>query len=719
MRQWVRQTIAATTLLLLATACESAMSAKPAAVASVSVTPSSASLVLGTTQQLTANARDAAGAALSGRTVTWSSSAPAVAIVSTTGLVTTVTVGTATISATTEGIVGTAAITVTPVPVASVGVSPATASLVLGTTQQLTANARDAAGAALTGRTVTWSSSAPAVATVSTTGLVTTIAVGTATISATADGIVGTAAITVTPVPVASVGVSPATASLPVGATQQVTVSARDAAGAALTGRAVTWSSSASAVATVSATGVVTAVAAGSATITATVEGITGTAAITVTPIATITIAPLSGLQAGLATQLTATFRAASGSIDPTAPITWRSSDSTRAAIDESGTLVARTPGAVTITAQSGTTSSTLAVTVGARPDPASCKLPRLSGTVNAGFPRWTTRLKSVGTVRMTVVLVDFSDVPATRTPESMIASVSPSAEDRFSALSYGKMALTFNANLRWFRMSKRSTDYADANKTFEGQRQLIQEAVDLAAPTTDFSQTDVIVVLPNPDATAIAVGPAFVANGTTAINVQGRTIHNATNSARSFFFWGGGNWLTHELGHNMSLPDLYDLAPTPPKTLHMHMGEFSHMGKIDGKAQEWTGFERWQLSWLDDAQVLCAPTGTTVAHLAPLVGTGSQKLLLIPVSSTKAIAVESRRARGYDAQLTQPGLLVYLVDTQKSTGSGALRVLPEDDSDVSKLTRTLKPGGSISHLGVTVTFVSSVGEQELVRIQR
>ena len=137
------------------------------------------------------------------------------------------------------------------------------------------------------------------------------------------------------------------------------------------------------------------------------------------------------------------------------------------------------------------------------------------------------------------------------------------------------------------------------------------------------------------------------------------------------------------------------------------------------GWAQEWTGFERWQLSWLDGAQVLCVPSGTTLAHLALLVGTGSQKLLLTPVSSTKAIAVESRRARGYDAQLTQPGLLVSLVDTQISTGSGAMRVLPEDDADVSKLTRTLKPGGSISHLGVTVTFVSSVGEQELVRIQR
>jgi formylglycine-generating enzyme required for sulfatase activity len=82
---------------------------------------------------------------------------------------------------------------------------------------------------------------------------------------------------------VAAVSVSPATASLTVGGTQQLTASARDANGNPLTGRAVTWSSGTTAVANVSSSGVATAVAVGSATITATVEGVTGTAAVTVT----------------------------------------------------------------------------------------------------------------------------------------------------------------------------------------------------------------------------------------------------------------------------------------------------------------------------------------------------------------------------------------------------------------------------------------------------
>ena len=85
-----------------------------------------------------------------------------------------------------------------PTPIASVIVAPASASVVRGSTQQLTATPRDAAGNALTGRTVTWSSSSTSVATVSGTGLVSGVAAGTATITATSEGVSGTSAITVT-----------------------------------------------------------------------------------------------------------------------------------------------------------------------------------------------------------------------------------------------------------------------------------------------------------------------------------------------------------------------------------------------------------------------------------------------------------------------------------------------------------------------------------------
>lgn len=177
----------------------------------------------------------------------------------------------------------TAGITVIPVPVATVSVTPGAADLAAGATAQLTATVTDSSGGALTGRVVTWASNNPGVATVNTTGLVRAVAAGLATITATSEGKSGSAAITATSVPVASVTVAPSSASVQAGATVQLAATPRDASGAALSGRVIAWSSGNPSVATASGTGLVTGVVTGSATITATSEGIAGTAAVTVT----------------------------------------------------------------------------------------------------------------------------------------------------------------------------------------------------------------------------------------------------------------------------------------------------------------------------------------------------------------------------------------------------------------------------------------------------
>ena len=255
-------------------------------VASVTVSPASVSVLQGQTVQLTATPRDANGNPLTGRVITWQSSNSAIASVNGSGLVSGVAAGgPVTITATSEGQSGTASITVSGVPVASVTVSPASASVPAGQTVQLSATLRDANGNILTGRSVTWASNNTSVATVTGTGLVTGKVAGSATITATSEGQNGTAAITVTPVPVASVTVTPATAGVAVGSTVQLTATPKDANGNTLTGRVVTWQSSNSAIASVNGSGLVSGVAAGGpVTITATSEGRSGTSAITVTP---------------------------------------------------------------------------------------------------------------------------------------------------------------------------------------------------------------------------------------------------------------------------------------------------------------------------------------------------------------------------------------------------------------------------------------------------
>jgi hypothetical protein len=85
-----------------------------------------------------------------------------------------------------------------PNPVASVTIAPTTVSIEVNQTRQLSATLRDASGSTLTGRTVTWTSSNQAVATVSTTGMVTGTGAGETTITATSEGKNGTVPVTVT-----------------------------------------------------------------------------------------------------------------------------------------------------------------------------------------------------------------------------------------------------------------------------------------------------------------------------------------------------------------------------------------------------------------------------------------------------------------------------------------------------------------------------------------
>jgi len=251
-------------------------------VTGVSVTPPTASITTGATTQLTAMV---APTTATNKNVTWSSSNTAIATVSSTGLVTGVTAGTTTITVTTadQGKTATSVITITNPTVTGVSVTPPTANIITGTTTQLTATV---APTTATNKNVTWSSSNTAIATVSSTGLVTGVTAGTTTITVTTadQGKIATSVITVTnpTVTVTGVSVTPPTASVTTGVPIQLTATVIPGTA---TNKNVTWSSSNTAVATVSSTGLVIAVTAGTATITVTTadQGKTAISVITVT----------------------------------------------------------------------------------------------------------------------------------------------------------------------------------------------------------------------------------------------------------------------------------------------------------------------------------------------------------------------------------------------------------------------------------------------------
>ncbi len=173
----------------------------PPVLTTLSVTLSALSVYVGSSVTASAAATDQHGASIATGTVAWSTGTPGVATVASDGRVTAVAPGTTTVIAAVGTKQAQATLTVKRLPVARVNVLPATASIVPGATQQLTVATLDPNGNVLTGRVVVWTSSDTAKAKVDSTGLVTGISIGNATIMATSESESDSSAISVIAAP--------------------------------------------------------------------------------------------------------------------------------------------------------------------------------------------------------------------------------------------------------------------------------------------------------------------------------------------------------------------------------------------------------------------------------------------------------------------------------------------------------------------------------------
>jgi trimeric autotransporter adhesin len=258
-------------------------------VKTVTVEPAKVALdAKGATAKLVAVAKDDKGQPIDAAKlkVAWSSSVPQVAAVDETGAVTAQRSGESVITASIGEIKGTAQALVS-IP-NSISVSLPSRDLRPGETVVLSVVVVDDTGKPVTvSRTITWTSSDPAIATV-VDGKVLAVGPGTATITAAAGPFKGTSAVTVKVPEFAKLALTPAkTQTLKRGDSLPIKVSALDKKGQKVAGVLVAWKSSDTRVATVSPEGVVHAVKKGGATITASASGKSATVKVTVTDTAT------------------------------------------------------------------------------------------------------------------------------------------------------------------------------------------------------------------------------------------------------------------------------------------------------------------------------------------------------------------------------------------------------------------------------------------------
>ncbi|HUI75386.1 MAG TPA: kelch repeat-containing protein [Candidatus Acidoferrum sp.] len=343
---------------------------------SITVSPSAPAIPIGNQQLMvaTGNFSDQSKQILS--SALWSSSSPTVSEVSndgtSRGFSTSEVQGTATITASAAGVSGSTIVTVSPASLVSLSLSPPSLTMPLGTTEQLAAIGTYSDGSLqdLTS-TATWSSSSSA-ATVSSSGLVTAASLGSSTIQASSGSISVSINAAIGPAMLVTLAVSPSTASISFGASQQFQVIGTYTDGSInnLT-NAVSWFAVPSQSLSISSTGLATGIAAGTGTITASNGTLVATASITVqaqgpASLVGIVVTPdQASIPVGRNQQFNATGNYSDGSSqDLTSSVTWSSSTSGVASVNAFGLATASSQGSTTITATSGSysASATLAV---------------------------------------------------------------------------------------------------------------------------------------------------------------------------------------------------------------------------------------------------------------------------------------------------------------------------------------------------------------------
>jgi len=332
------------------------------ALTAITVSPADPTIPKGTDRQFTATGTysDGTTADLTG-SVTWASTDHAVATVDSGGLAHAVAVGTAGISATKGAISGGTTLTVGPAALTALAVTPADTSIPKGTDQQFTATGTftDGTTADVTA-SVTWASTDATVATVDPVGLAHAVGVGTAGISATHGAVTASSTLTVGPVVLTGITVTPSSTAIPKGTDRQFTATGTysDGSTADLT---ASWASSAAGVASIGTGGLAHGEGLGSTTISAADGPVTGSATLHVDPAAlvAITVTPADhSIVSGLGVQFTATGTFTDGTTavlasDPLlkGSVRWSSSNTNVATISPTGLAQGAAAGSTTITA--------------------------------------------------------------------------------------------------------------------------------------------------------------------------------------------------------------------------------------------------------------------------------------------------------------------------------------------------------------------------------
>ena len=275
------------------------------------------------------------------------------------------------------------------------------------------------------------------------------------------------------------------------------------------------------------------------------------------------------------------------------------------------------------------------------------------------------------------------------------------------------------------------------------------QDVINAWDPEIDFTDVDYVLIFA-PDTLYIQQFNRAVGfnNFRTAekyiptVAVAGPLLSDGTN--RNYQYEGNtqNQWLSgmpaalihegiyHLLGLDDHLANEMYLSPfsaNPTNWDELGTGMWGNMSGMQGEILTW---DKWTVNFIADNQVRCAPTDSTSTHwLKPSSSKGNfEKLLVIPLSTTQGIVVESRRSTGYNYKypIASEGALVYTVDTTDTRHGYGVYVKPPAKrannrfgNGFSRGDAALKKGESVTVSGVKITVIESGDYGDVVKVEK
>ncbi len=292
---------------------------------------------------------------------------------------------------------------------------------------------------------------------------------------------------------------------------------------------------------------------------------------------------------------------------------------------------------------------------------------------VGEGLAAKGTSLSPTGTLRVLLLFVDFPDDPGTVSTQSVADTFASKVTQFYAANSYGKLNVQLTPTPNWSRMPMPSSAYTDTAKggLVNDPVSYMHDAIAASDATVDFSKYDatLVVVPPNSAITRSEAGLYPTAWGLVADGAHVSFFAPLSSQIEQYptYAW---TVAVHELGHLLSLPDLYDVSSLDPNAEQTIAGGWDMMAD-SWEGHEFAAWDRYKLGWLYASQLGClSGHGTMEQTVTPVETSGGVKALVVDLGSSYDIVAEVRGAIDFDQSLCHPGVLITRVWQLGVTGA-------------------------------------------------